>query len=98
MKRRLILSVLTGLVTTVSFGQQWLQNQTVSIQNGTAANYYELRGAFNTYFETHDQGKGTGYKQFLRYMAFIEPRVYPTGIFPAGCPLESKRAKGKQLG
>lgn len=81
MKRHLILSILAGLVTSVSFGQPWLQNQTVSIQNGTASNFYELRGAFNTYFETHDQGKGTGYKQFQRYMAFMEPRVYPTGSF-----------------
>jgi len=42
-------------------------------------NFYETREAFEIYFENRESGKGTGHKQFLRWAAFMEPRVYPTG-------------------
>ena len=42
-------------------------------------NFYETREAFEIYFENRETGKGTGHKQFLRWAAFMEPRVYPSG-------------------
>ena len=42
-------------------------------------NFYETQEAFEIYFENRETGKGTGYKQFSRWAAFMEPRVFPSG-------------------
>lgn len=44
------------------------------------ANFYDVQKAANAYWETHDkEEKGSGYKPYKRWEAFMEPRVYPTG-------------------
>lgn len=81
MKKLFLLLILAGLARMVLMGQPWLQNKGETQAQQSSGNFYELKAAFNTWFETHDQGRGTGFKQFQRYMAFMEPRVYPSGIF-----------------
>ncbi len=41
--------------------------------------FYDVQKAFNEYFETHDNGKGSGWKQFKRWEWFMEQRVFPSG-------------------
>ena len=44
------------------------------------ANHIDAQGVSNTaqgfdqWFKNHDEGKATGYKQFQRYLDFMEPR------------------------
>ncbi len=59
-------------------------------------NFYDTREAFHVYFEGRDKGKGTGYKQFMRWAAFMEPRVYPTGERFAGDQLWNEMEKYKR--
>jgi len=82
MCKRFFFSVMAGLVTTVAFGQEWLQNPVATENKGGSPNFYQIQDQFNTFFESHNRGKGTGYKQFLRYVEFMKPRVYPSGNFP----------------
>lgn len=62
------------------------------------ANFYEVQKAFNKYWEGKKIEKGKGWKQFKRWENFIEPRVYPSGKFPAGqlWKEQVKRSKNKQ--
>ncbi len=82
MKKIFILIGLLGLFAQGGISQPWLQKSSELVANEGIANIYNLRESFDQWFETHDQGKGTGYKQFQRYLSFMEPRVYPTGEFP----------------
>ncbi|MFH0761615.1 MAG: T9SS type A sorting domain-containing protein [Bacteroidota bacterium] len=94
MKKQILLTiVVAGFISTASFSQPWLQDRALTNPDGTAVSFYEYRDAFNAYFETHDQGKGTGYKQYLRYLAFMEPRVYPSGSFPEDALWKASRQK-----
>lgn len=44
------------------------------------ANFYDVQKAANAYWATHDtEEKGSGYKPYKRWEAYMEPRVYPTG-------------------
>lgn len=44
------------------------------------ANFYDIKKAADAYWSTHDKDeKGSGYKPYKRWEAFMEPRVYPTG-------------------
>ena len=51
----------------------------VEMMKDPGVNFYDTQKAFEIYFEGREKGKGTGYKQFMRWAAFMEPRVYPTG-------------------
>ena len=46
-------------------------------------NFYEIKAAFETYWEGKEIQKGAGYKPFRRWMHQMEPRVYPSGELPA---------------
>jgi len=81
MNKKLAMLAIAVLATTMAFGQPWLQNIQKDQAGASSVNIYELRDAFHAHFEGKDQGKGTGYKQFQRYLAFMEPRVYPSGVF-----------------
>jgi photosystem II stability/assembly factor-like uncharacterized protein len=81
MNKKLAMLAIAVLATTMAFGQPWLQNIQKDQAGTSSVNIYELRDAFHSHFEGKDQGKGTGYKQFQRYLAFMEPRVYPSGVF-----------------
>ncbi len=42
-------------------------------------NFYDIQEAANEYYDTHSQGKGSGWKQYKRWEYFTERRVFPTG-------------------
>lgn len=42
-------------------------------------NYYEVVSAAEDYFATHDKGKGSGYKQYLRWKYENEGKFFPSG-------------------
>ena len=44
-------------------------------------NFYTTQNEFNSYWENKTIEKGKGWKQFKRWENFIEPRVFPNGIF-----------------
>jgi len=58
--------------------EPWLRNTSRSSEPG----FYEMKDAFQRYWKGKTPEKGKGYKQFLRWMDFWEPRVYPSGNFP----------------
>ena len=45
-------------------------------------NFYEIKAAFEAYWEGREIQKGAGYKPFRRWMHQMEPRVYPSGKMP----------------
>ena len=44
-----------------------------------SVNVYDVIAAGNAYFENHDKGKGSGYKQFQRWILLNEDQFYPSG-------------------
>lgn len=61
MKTKLLLLILLFIAST-GFAQKW-----VDMMNDPDANYYDVVKEANLYFETHDKGKGSGWKQFKRW-------------------------------
>lgn len=49
------------------------------MMNNPAYNFYDVCKAADAYFDTHDTGKGSGYKPYLRWKHANESRFYPTG-------------------
>lgn len=49
------------------------------MMNDISTNFYDVKEAFNEYFEDKPTGKGTGWKQFQRWAWLTEQRVYPSG-------------------
>ena len=45
-------------------------------------NFYEIKAAFEAFWEGKEVQKGAGYKPFRRWLHQMEPRVYPTGKMP----------------
>lgn len=45
----------------------------------TNANYYDIKASFDNYWKDKPYERGKGYKAFMRWAWFTEPRVYPTG-------------------
>lgn len=43
-------------------------------------NFYEVCEAADLYFQTHDKGKGSGWKPYQRWKAENESKYYPTGV------------------
>src|SRR6185295_4747382 len=43
------------------------------------ANFYDIKKEFTEYWKSRPYERGKGYKQFMRWANFVEPRVYPTG-------------------
>ncbi len=93
MKKFFVLLTVIVLAATAGFSQPWLKNNEVYQESKISENVNELRSAFNEWFMTHDQGKGTGYKQFQRYLEFVGPRAYPDGIFPENANWKAYKQK-----
>ncbi len=55
----------------------------VEMMNDPSVNFYDVVDAFNQHWEGKSVEKGRGWKQFKRWEAFMEPRVYPSGNRPA---------------
>lgn len=62
------------LATTPSFSQEYLR-----LMDDLQVNFYTAVQAAEDYFATHDNGKGSGYMDFLRWKAENEYRYYPSG-------------------
>lgn len=66
------------LISSFSYGQKsWvndIHNEDITL--------YEVQESFENYWKNKTIGKGKGWKPFKRREAFMEPRVYPDGIFP----------------
>lgn len=45
----------------------------------STANFYDIKREFTNYWKDRAYERGKGFKQFSRWAAFVEPRVYPTG-------------------
>lgn len=54
----------------------------VEMMNDPSVNFYRVQESFETYWKERQLEKGKGWKQFKRWEAFMEPRVYPEGIRP----------------
>ncbi len=78
-------SALAALLIAVSALAQTPLNEEipyVQMMNDPRVNFYDVVGAFNEYWEGKSVEKGKGWKQFKRWEAFLEPRVYPSGNRP----------------
>lgn len=97
MRKLFAFILLAGLATAALHAQPWLAKAAESPVSDGTSNYFDLKRSFDSWFENRDQGKGTGYKQFQRYLAFIEPRVYPSGEFPQDALWKAYQAKETML-
>lgn len=66
-------------VTTAQDNIETSTPQWVKMMKDPSVNFYDVQEAFNNFFSIHDNGKGSGWKQFKRWEWFMEPRVFPTG-------------------
>ncbi|HRH11376.1 MAG TPA: hypothetical protein PLU73_07660, partial [Bacteroidia bacterium] len=72
MKKAILLFIF--LLGKITYAQEWMA------QNPDEKNFYRIQSAFNEYWKDKDiTQKGKGYKQFKRWEAYMEPRVYPSG-------------------
>ncbi len=55
----------------------------VNQMNDPSVNFYTVQQNFEDYWKERQIEKGKGWKQYKRWEAFMEPRVYPTGERPA---------------
>jgi PKD repeat protein len=54
----------------------------VEMMQDHSINFYDVVDAFNSHWEGQSVEKGRGWKQFKRWEAFMEPRVFPSGTRP----------------
>lgn len=73
--KQLISTVFAFFFSLNTFAQsEWTNGMT-----NPNANFYDTQAAFEAYWEGRSIEKGKGWKQFKRWEAFMEPRVYPSG-------------------
>ena len=51
-----------------------------AMMNDNTYNFYEVCRSAETYFETHDKGKGSGWKGYQRWRNANEYKYYPDGV------------------
>lgn len=73
---RQILILLTGLVSSLQASTQTYREM---MNNPEAYNFYDLQAAAEAHFDVVGRGQGSGYKQYMRWAIFNEPRAYPNG-------------------
>jgi len=78
MQRIKILMTAALLILPLGFlsAQQWLEMWREEPGKYT---FQEIKAEYDKYFETHEKERGTGYKQFERWMYYMEPRVGEQG-------------------
>lgn len=74
-----ILLLYTLLFPLLYFAQSSDSMNWVQMMQDPNANFYDVQNAFNAYWNGRAYQKGKGYKQFKRWAAYMEPRVYPSG-------------------
>lgn len=66
-----------------AFAQQDIQQPAyVDQMADPSVNFYTVQESFEAYWKDKEVERGHGYKQFKRWEAFMEPRVFPTGERP----------------
>lgn len=80
MVRRLLLALLATF-SCASINAQ--TNDWVDQMMDPSVNFYTVQQSFEEYWEGREVEKGKGWKQFKRWEAYMEPRVYPTGERPS---------------
>ncbi|MBA3901519.1 MAG: glycosyl hydrolase, partial [Bacteroidetes bacterium] len=73
MKEKLLLSCLL-LISVMGYGQKW-----ADMMNDPDVNFYDVQREAELYFETHDKGKGSGWKQYERWKYNIQFQVDEDG-------------------
>jgi PKD repeat protein len=74
MKRLLTLFLASFAATLTVNSQAWVEKML-----DPNVSFYDVQQEFNNYWAGRPYEKGKGYKQFKRWEAFMEPRVYPSG-------------------
>ncbi|TNE53373.1 MAG: PKD domain-containing protein [Bacteroidetes bacterium] len=77
-----IITALLIFFSFAAFGQENNKKQPanwVQMMHDPNVNFYDVQKAFNDYWKDREIIKGAGYKQYKRWEAFMEPRVYPSG-------------------
>ncbi len=75
---RILLVVFALLLATTTGAQPWMESLNELDHRPTAQ---EMIDAFDEYWADKTPGKGTGYKQFMRWRNFVEPRLNEDGYF-----------------
>jgi len=76
MKSITILLSLVLLVNTTTFAQKEYKY----MMDDMSVNFYDVVKEAESYFETHDKGKGSGWKGYQRWKAENESKYYPSGV------------------
>jgi hypothetical protein len=79
MKKFIILSALSFLVSFYATAQKWTE-----MMHDPNANFYDIVKEFDNYWKDKDYERGKGYKAFKRWQWFMEKRVYPSGDLKFG--------------
>jgi photosystem II stability/assembly factor-like uncharacterized protein/PKD repeat protein len=66
----------------MAFGLMAQNADWVELMHDPNTNFYTVKQSFDDYWKDKEIEKGKGYKQFMRWAHFWEPRVYPEGNFP----------------
>lgn len=72
--KKLSITLLILVVCSPVHSQKWAE-----MMQDPNANFYDIKKEFESYWKEKPYERGKGYKQFLRWANFVEPRVYPTG-------------------
>lgn len=70
------------IISCVPFGTYAQQADWVDQMLDPNVNFYTVQQSFEEYWNERTLEKGKGWKQFKRWEAFMEPRVFPTGERP----------------
>lgn len=72
---RISILILTLLIASSVLGQSDYKQ----MMNDMQVNFYDVVKEAELYFETHDTGKGSGFKDYQRWKADNESKYYPSG-------------------
>lgn len=75
--RYLLICIFCCGASATLWAQPW-----ADMMQDRSVNFYEVQNAFNEAWGDRPYKRGYGYKQYKRWEAFWEPRVYPHGIRP----------------
>ena len=76
-------NLLTAVLLAASAAAHAQQPEWLRLWNDPSTNVYDVVREFDSEFEGKALEKGKGWKQFKRWEAFMDPRVYPTGQRPS---------------
>lgn len=69
---------LCGFFIALAYISHAQQDNRILLESGEI-DYYEYSARMDAYYKSHPTGKGSGYKQYMRWKIYYEPRLYPSG-------------------